>query len=298
MRLHYHAARGVGLVCTGWRIALGAAVILTVLIAAAAWRMSQGPVDIGWFTHRLEAAANANGGPTRLSIGSTALAWEGFRLGVDRPLGLRLSDIRLTDTNGRRRVDIPRAEVSLSLGALLLGRVQPRALELDEPRLTLRRAMDGTFSIDLGSLAEQTEQVGQPVSSPLPALLALLARPPSTDRDATPGWFSQLRRVRIHDAAVTVEDRQLGATWRAPQVDINLTRRAEGGIDGTADLWLALGDQRARLTGTARLSSDAAETHVTARLTPSRRRRWPGPHPRSGFWRRWMRRSAPKPPRI
>ena len=158
--------------------------ILAVLLGAAAWRLSRGPVDLAWFTHRLEAEANANDGPTRLSIGSTALAWEGFRLGVDRPLDLRLTDIRLTDTSGLRRVEIPRAEISLSLGALLRGRLQPRALELDNPRLTLRRAADGTLSIDLGSLTEQTEQTEQSgpdhrIGSPLPALLALLAKPAS-----------------------------------------------------------------------------------------------------------------------
>ncbi len=263
----------------GWsRIAwqrspLGAAVVLSVLLAIAAWRLSQGPVDLAWFTHRLEAAANANGGPTKLSIGTTALAWEGFRLGVDRPLDLRLTDIRLTDTDGQRHVEIPRAEVSLSLGALLLGRVQPRALELDDPRLTLYRAADGTISIDLGSMTEQTEPPRRrpgtsQTGDPLPALLALLAKPPSTDRNAAPGWFSQLQRVRIHDAVVTVVDRGLGATWQAPQADINLIRRPQGGVVGAVDLSLALGDQRARLTGTASLSQDAAETHVTARLTP------------------------------
>jgi len=273
-RFHVHAAWAVWLVAH--RVAtfvLGAAVVLSVLLAIAAWRLSQGPVDLAWFTHRLEAAANANGGPTKLSIGTTALAWEGFRLGVDRPLDLRLADIRLTDTNGQRRIEIPRAEVSLSLGALLLGRVQPRALELDEPRLTLYRAEDGTISIDLGSMTEQTDAAAPaPLHSqtgePLPALLTLLARPPSNDRKTAPGWFSQLQVVRIHDAVVTVVDRGLGATWQAPQADVNLIRRPQGGVVGAVDLFLALGDQRARLTGTATLSQDAAETHVTARLTP------------------------------
>lgn len=279
----YHAARGVGVVLHRLAtVALGTTVIASVLLAGAAWRLAQGPVDLAWFTRRLEAAANTNGGPTKLSIGSTALAWEGFRLGVDRPLDLRLTDIRLTDTSGVRHVDIPRAEVSLSLGALLLGRVQPRALELDDPRLTLRRAADGAVSIDLGSMTEPREQSGRAASNdrasndrapddqiggPLPALLAVLAQPPSTDRNAVPGWFSQLRRVRVHDATVTVVDRRLGATWRAPRVDVDLARGAEGGVDGTVDMSLALGDQRARLTGTATLSRGAAETLVTARLT-------------------------------
>lgn len=273
MRFHHHAARGLALVLHRLAtLVLGTVVILSVLLSAAAWRLSQGPVNLAWFTHRLEAAANANGGPTRLSIGSTALAWEGFRAGVDRPLDLRLTDIRLMDKSGVPRVDIPRAEVSLSLGALLRLRLQPRAVELDNPRLTLRRAEDGTLSIDLGSLTEQTEQNerGAPSNrggAPLPTILAMLAKPPSTDRNAAPGWLDQLQRVRIHDAVVTVVDRRVGATWRSPQADVDLTRRVQGGVDGAVDLSLALGDQRARLTGTAMLSSDASETHVTARLT-------------------------------
>jgi hypothetical protein len=272
-RLHYQVALGLGRILHRLAsIAFGIMVILSALLALAAWRLSQGPVDLAWLTHRLEAAANANSGPTKLSIGTTALAWEGFRLGVDRPLDLRLTDIRLTDTGGMRHVEIPRAELSLSLGALLLGHLQPRALELDDPHVTLRRAEDGTLSIDLGSLTEQTDQSApnlsdDPTGDPLPALLALLAKPPSTDRNAAAGWFSQLQRVRIHDAVVTVVDRRLGATWRSPQAEVTLIRRAQGGVDGTADLRLALGDQQARLSGTATLSRDATETHVTARLT-------------------------------
>lgn len=272
-RFHHHAARGVGVVLHRLAtIMLGTLVVVLVLLAAAAWRLSQGPVDLAWFSRRLEAAVNANGGPTKLSIGSTALVWEGFRLGVDRPLDLRLTDIRLADASGVRHVDIPRAELSLALGALLRGRVQPRALELDEPQLTLRRAEDGTLSIDLGSMTEQTEQTeaGAPndqIGRPLSAILILLAQPPSTDNTAAPGWLSQLRRVLIHDAAVTIVDRKLGTTWLAPQAELDLTRRPEGGVDGAMDLSLVLGEQRARLTGTANLSRGAAETHVAARLT-------------------------------
>ena len=194
-------------------------------MAVAAWRLSQGPVDLAWLTHRLEAAANANGGPTRLSIGSTALAWEGFRLGVDRPLDLRLTDIRLTDTGGVRR-SRSRAPRSPSRSARCCsGALQPRALELDDPRLTLRRAEDGTISIDLGRLTEQTEQSAGRRCRPDRRTTAGPARPCSpsrrpTDRNAAPGWFSQLRRVRIHDAVVTVVDRRAGRDWQAPQADV------------------------------------------------------------------------------
>ena len=152
-------------------LAITLAVLGSVGVAAIAWRLSQGPVDLAWFTGRLEDAANANGGPTRLAIGSAALAWEGFTKGVDRPLDLRLTDVTVTDQSGRRRINIPRAEVSLSLYELLFGRVVPRAVELDEPQLTLVRAADGALSLDLGSLADSGE--------PAPTAAANTARRPA-----------------------------------------------------------------------------------------------------------------------
>lgn len=280
-------------------IAIGAALILMLLLAGFAWRLSQGPVDLEWLTHRLEAAVNGNGGNLSLSIGHTALVWEGFRLGVDRPLDLRLTNVQVT-ANGAHRVVIPRAEVSLALFALLHGRIQPRALELDDARLTLRRARDGAISVDLGSAipsgsgpaaptvpgaappvfatappptappptAPPVRPEAGPVTEPLPSLLALLAQPPAAGTHVAARWFSQLRRVRIHNAAVTVIDRRLGVDWAAPQADITLRRNPRGGIAGTVDLSLALGRQRARLTAAATVSPDATATQVTARLSP------------------------------
>ncbi|HTW68694.1 MAG TPA: AsmA-like C-terminal region-containing protein [Acetobacteraceae bacterium] len=271
MRFHQHAARGAGLVLHRLaHIALGTAVIGSVLLAAAAWRLSQGPVDLAWLTHRLEAAANTSGAPIRLSVGSTALVWEGFRLGVDRPLDLRLTNIRLTAADGVQRVDLPRAEVSLSLTALLLGRVQPRALELDAPRFTLLRAEDGSLSMYFGGPEQAAPRTAtkRPLDESVSALLGLLARPPATDTTTGPGWYRQLQRVMIRNAVVTVIDRPLGLTWQAPDANISLIRHPKGGIEGEIDLTLALGSQRARLTGTATVSPGAGSTRLNARLSP------------------------------
>ncbi len=263
------AARLLHRLCT---IVITLAVLGSLGVAVIAWRLSQGPVDLAWLTTRLEDAANAHGGPTRLAIGSAALAWEGFRLGVDLPLDLRLTDVTVSDQAGRRRINIPRAEVSLSLYELLFGRVALRAVALDAPQLTLVRAADGTLSLDLGSLAEAIdtgEQGSAESATPLADLLAKLARPPGSDRARSADvLFGQLRRVRVRDARVVVVDRRLGVTWRAPQAEIDLARRAEGGVDGTAELSLALGEQRARLSLSASLAAGAGETHLRARLSP------------------------------
>jgi hypothetical protein len=251
-------------------LAITAGILGGVGAAAIAWRLAQGPVDLGWFTGRLEDAANANGGPTRLTIGSAALAWEGFRMGVDRPLDLRLTDVDVIDQGGGRRISIPRAEVSLSLYELLFGRIVPRAVALDGPQLTLVRAADGSLSLDLGSLAEATDS-GEPTgqATPVADLLGELARPAGNDRTRGPNaLLGQLRLVRVHDARVVVVDRQLGATWRAPHAEINLARHLQGGVDGSAELSLAIGEQQARLTLSATLAAGASETHLRARLSP------------------------------
>jgi hypothetical protein len=253
-------------------LAITLAVLGSVGLAAIAWRLSQGPVDLAWLTQRLEDMANANGGPTRLTIGSAALAWEGFSKGVDRPLDLRLTDIRVIDPAGGRLINLPRAEVSLSIYELLLGRVVPRAVTLDAPQLTLIRAVDGTLSLDLGSLTETTD-TGEPApteqATPLADVLTELARPAGSDRVRSPNaLLGQLRLVRVHDARVAVVDRPLGVTWHAPRAEIDLTRRPQGGVDGTAELNLALGQQQARLTMSATLAAGANETHVRARLSP------------------------------
>jgi len=250
-------------------LALGTAVVGSVLLAAAAWRLSQGPVDLAWLTHRLEAAVNTSGASVHLSVGSTALVWEGFRLGVERPLDLRLTNIRLTTAKGVQQVDLPRAEVSLSLTALLLGRVQPRALELDAPRLTLLRAEDGTLSIDFGGprQAPLAAPANRPVVGSLAALLGLLARPPATDTTTGRGWYRQLRRVSIRNAVVTIIDQPLQITWQAPDATISLIRHPEGGIEGEMNVTLALDNQRARLTGTATVTPDASFTHLDVRFS-------------------------------
>lgn len=248
-------------------IAITAAVLVSVGLGAAAWRLSQAPWDLPWLTKRLEAAINGNGGPTRLSIGSVALAWEGFRRGVERPLDLRLTNIIITDEAGVRRMSVPRADVSVSLYELLLGRVALRTVEVDGARLTVVRATDGTLNIDMGDLTEPDPNPS-PHATPLADLLSELAEPARTDRDLTNTLIGQLREVRVRDARVTVVDRELGLTWRAPQAEIDLVRHPGGGVEGTAELSLALGDQRTHLSLAATLAPGGAGSHLRARITP------------------------------
>ena len=265
---------------------IGLAFAVVLAGGGLAWRLAQGPLEIDWLTRRLQAAANADGGTPRLVIGSAALAWKGFTHGVDSPLDIRLTDLALLDGAGARIAEVPLAEVSLSAGSLVLGRIVPRALEVQGVRLRARRAEDGRVSIDLGGQADEaadfepavpeaampaTTGPAAPPSSGLAVLAGLLnelARPAETDGSAQDSLWAQLRRVRVRNAALTVDDRQLGATWRASQVGLDVVRRDQGGAEANAELTLSLGGERLQATASATLPAGGGRADVQMHLAP------------------------------
>jgi len=309
-RLSGQAARHAGkLLHRLAALAVAVAVLGGAAAGVLAWRLAQGPLELPWLSKRVAAALNQDATVGHITIGSAALAWEGFRLGVGHSLDIRLTEFTFADPTGRRILTVPRAEISLSFHGLLLGRTTLRTLEIDQARISLVRAEDGSIlstpgtsgtgvgEAGVGEAGVGQAGVGEPSAAQpgagepgagepgagevgtstataadvarLLALLRDLAQPPANDQSATRiGPFSQLLRLSIHDASVVVVDRQLGATWRVPHADIDLVRGAKGGVDGTADLSLALGDQQARLTAAATLPSGNGPIRLRLRLTP------------------------------
>jgi hypothetical protein len=265
-------------------LAVTVAVLGGAAIGVLAWRLAQGPLELPWLTRRVAAALNQDASFGQITIGSAALAWEGFRLGVGHSVDVRLTGFSLTDAAGRRILTVPRAEISLSFHGLLLGRTTLRAMEIDQARISLVRATDGsvlsvsgvsepgTLEADTGKPAAGDAGAGAPGAADGGNLLALLrdlAEPPASDQSATRiGPFSQLLRLRIHDASLVVVDRQLGTTWRAPHANLDLIRGAKGGVEGSADLSLELGNQQARLAATATLPAGKGPIRLRVRLTP------------------------------
>jgi hypothetical protein len=254
----------------------GVALFLVILsgvgLTLLGWRLSQGPLELPWLAHHIEATVNAEDNTTHFSIGSAALAWEGFNKGVDRPLDLRLRAVDVTDSGGARLISVPSAEVSLSLVGLLLGRIEPRGIEINDAQLKVFRSAEGDISLHVGTPTETTDTPdATPPDQPgirLPALITEFGKPASNDFSLRHSRFGQLRRVLIDNASVIVVDHQLQATWRAPKAEIDLTRRPSGGVEGHADMTVSLGDQTTRLTAAASLAEAGASTHIHAAFTP------------------------------
>jgi hypothetical protein len=239
---------------------LTVAIVLSVIAVGGAWRLSRGPVDLGFLKPRIERALNNSIGPAHVTIGTASIAWGGFSRGLDQPLVLRVTDLAVDEAGGASAVRIPVAEAALSARWMLIGRILPRSITLRGAQLVLVRNPDESLRFNIGSEGARP--------SPLTGLLAVLAAPRETDLQQGGRRLSQLSEVSIHDATLLLNDRRLGGSWSADPADIDLFRHRGGGVDGQAKLALALGGQRADLTSTFHLAPAAKSVHVEASLSP------------------------------
>ncbi len=264
------AATGFAMMCgkTVHRVAqfaLALVIMAAVAVVSLAVRLSEGPLQLDWLARRMTAMANAGGGPETLTIATVALAWEGWGGGIDQPLDLLVTGARLSDAAGNRIAEVPRAAISLSATALLRGSLALRAVEIDGARLRVRRMADGTTTVDLGTLSDEADAKPAPGTPPaLADIVRSLAAAPLKGG----GRWSELRRLRLRDAAVVVMDDQLGVTWRAPTANLDLVRAARGGASGTGNLTLALGGQVVRAEVLLALLPGGQGIAVSGSLSP------------------------------
>ncbi len=236
-------------------ILIGAMLLLVLGAGGLAWRLSQGPWEPPALARELEQAAAPG---LTLSIGHAALAWEGFAQGGTAPLDIRLSDIAVMGPNGTRQLAVPRARVALSVSALLTGRVRVRQVEIDGPALTLERDQEGNVRIArFGQAGENT---------PLGGLLAALAAPPGGS-----GPLASLRRVSLRNGSVTFIDQQLGATWNARHLSLELRRGAAGGATATLRYEVEVGGKATPVDATGTIpqgfgTRQAGPIQLTARF--------------------------------
>ncbi len=223
-----------------------------------AWRLAQGPIDISGLVKREESALAGPG--TQISIGGAQLAWEGF-VARNQPLDIRLRDMRISAANGGVLAQLPQARVTLSISHLLIGRIVPRVIEIDGASVQLERLQNGALRLGLGRL-DQSSPAAQPQN---PGWIIDELTHPSGPGDTLP-WLSQLHRVRVRDASVSIRDQHLGVLWQAGGAEADFKRNPNGGVSGQAKLNLAVADIHASLSLSADLRPDG--THLWGSTTP------------------------------
>ncbi|MDA0367497.1 MAG: AsmA-like C-terminal domain-containing protein [Proteobacteria bacterium] len=182
-----------------------------IVVAAAAWRLSEGPISVGFLSPYIKESLNFGGADVDIALADTVLAWRGF----DRGLDIVVLGLALQDESGQTVARVPELAVGLDSGRLFAGDFVPTTVDVVGANINLRRSADGVIEIGVGR--------GRGGSASLLAFLRDLTLAPDPRR---PG--SALRRVSILSAAVTFEDMASGVTWDMPAADLILNRDTVG----------------------------------------------------------------------
>ncbi|HEX2113357.1 MAG TPA: AsmA-like C-terminal domain-containing protein [Alphaproteobacteria bacterium] len=223
----------------------------------AAWRLSEGPISLGFLAPAIETALNTRTA-SKIDIEDVVLAWRGMR----RTLDVSAVGVTVYGPNGRRLAQLPEVAVSLSARGLLHGMVAPTRLDVVGAKLTLTRASDGSFGFSTGEASGAEQPAESDSTSALPLLLAELLQPPDPGRA-----MGYLQEVSITRAEITLFDQATGRLWRAPEADVVMTRN-DVGIRAEASLVLDLAGELAKVSATALYLAEERQVDVSARTTP------------------------------
>jgi hypothetical protein len=205
------------------------------------WRLSEGPISLAFMTPYIEEALGARDGGLSIRLDNTVLALSG----KDRSLEIRALGVQAFVPGSPNPItSVPEMALTLNGRALFSGVIAPSSITLSRPRLHLVRGTDGGLQWGIGFGEEDGQGAPAGASDDIVRrLLGALVGDPDPDR---PG--RHLQRAAIIDADLQVEDRLLGTTWHAPDVDLTL-KRVPQGLAVTADMALDLGGEQGSVEG-------------------------------------------------
>lgn len=180
----------------------------------------QGPIELDRLVPYVERALAGSGDGLGVTI-------SGVRLGLDRAsheLHLWAEDVRLALPDGEAVASFPEMATSFSATALLHGRLAPTQVSVERAVLHLKRHETGAITFRVGPASDDS---GPDFGPQLINQLLFEAQQGAA--------LGPLRRLRVRDATVILDDKVTGRRWRATDVDAAMQRDAEG-VSGDVSL--------------------------------------------------------------
>jgi hypothetical protein len=231
--------RRASIVCL--EVLCGVLVLIGLLVAGSAWRLSQGPVSIQFLLPYAEDLLQRQDTRFHAELDDLILTWAGW----ERALDVRALGVRLLEKNAARPVArVGEVSLTLSARALVDGKIAPTSLEIIRPRIRLVRDKSGGLQFDLGAPEKDT---GAAATNSDDEALVLLINELSGPAQPDSG-LRYLNRVSVIGAALRIEDRQMNVKWGARHADITF-ERAPIGLRTTFDLDVDLRPSRPEIHG-------------------------------------------------
>lgn len=178
---------------------------ILVLAALFAWRLSTGPVNIGFFTYKLEEMLSSQVDGRTAKIGETVIAWEQEQ----DMLVIESRDIKLfaNDAPEEPTVSFNRVSFNLSLSDLLVGDIKPVDIYFYQPSIKIQRNLNNRLSLGIFSKVNKEKNSLEEVKN-------------ISQQSFDSGPFEKLETVKIFDAHLSIEDQIMEHVWNIPNLDI------------------------------------------------------------------------------
>jgi hypothetical protein len=191
------------------------ALLSSIAIGFLAFRLMQGPVDMGFARNYLQEVLRVPERGLTPVVGDIVLSWPD----LNGPLLLGFKDAKLFDSKGRAVISVNEAALSLSKARLLIGQISPVALILREPVVQVVRTKRGKFIFGIVGMDASPDSYGphsDDEQSALERILRYIARP---GKEAS--GLGTLEAFKIEGARVAFQDRLLNSSWVLPRMDAN-----------------------------------------------------------------------------
>ena len=150
-----------------------------------------------WLRDRVEARLEQALGGLQIRFGDVS-----FIVNQDWRPRLRLSDVSISDAEGRQIAQVSSMQASLAMRPLLRGHVRPKRITLNGAQIALTRAQDGSLSLTVGS--------GSAPMQKAPTLAELIEQ---SDEVFTSPALSALTSVELDAITLDYRDLRLGRSW-------------------------------------------------------------------------------------
>jgi len=219
----------------GFEVLAGCVAAVFLLWLAMIWRLSQGPIDIDFFTETLEKAFSKE---MNVDFGQTQIVWGGYQ----KPIEIHVTDVSIETKRHRPVFSIDSIGVHLSKRSLMLGKIRAKSLTLYSPTLRVLRDKTGSFKLDLNNgngalktkslrrlreeqelFEAETEALYESETLGLEAFLKLVEG--EQDPDSA---LAVLKHLSVRGANIVFQDQLYGGIWRSKSSNITIKKGARG----------------------------------------------------------------------
>ena len=229
--------RRTSIICL--EILLGIVLLVIFGTGLSLWRVSQGPVSISFLLPYADDILGNTSNPLRPEIDDLIVSWAGWNHALDvRAVGIKIIEQKTM----LPVVRMGEISVSVSVDALMKGKLAPTSLQIIHPIIYLTRTTFGTLKFGIGQKAKKNEEATTDILS---SMIAELSQKSSGTSN-----YRYLKRVSFVGTVIRVRDELNDISWGARHADINIERSANG-LRSTFDLDLNFAEENLSLEGSA-----------------------------------------------